>query len=128
MAERMNNHILLQILYYQLNFQLFKEAQLKSIWLDDKEPDLNNKITIGILGIGYLGTYVGNKLSNLGYKVIGFKASKPKQKYPFIVFYKKKDLKKFLNQSDVVACILPSTPKTFHMIDNKFLNDMKERS
>ena len=128
MAERMANHILSQILFYQLNLKFYQRAQQKNKWITKfHQSELNNSLTIGILGVGYLGSFVGKQLQKNGYNVIGFKNSKPKKKYPFSIFYKKNNLKKFLHQSDVVACILPSTPDTYHMINKNFLQKMKKK-
>ena len=128
MAERMANHILSQILFYQLNLKFYQRAQQKNQWITKfQQSELNNSLTIGILGVGYLGSFVGKQLQKNGYNVIGFKNSKPKKKYPFSIFYKKNNLKKFLYQSDVVACILPSTSDTYHMINKNFLQAMKKK-
>jgi len=128
MAERMANHILSQILFYQLNLKFYQRAQQKNKWITKfNQSELNNSLTIGILGVGYLGSFVGKQLQKNGYNVIGFKNSKPKKKYPFSIFYKKNNLKKFLHQSDVVACILPSTSDTYHMINKNFLQAMKKK-
>ena len=129
MAERMANHVLSQILFYQLKLKSFQKAQLKNKWLVKyKEPALNNNITIGILGVGYLGSFVGKQLHQHGYNIIGFKNTKPNTNYPFPVFYKKSSIKKFLRQSDVVACILPSPSDTHHMVNRNFLKEMKKKS
>ena len=128
MAERMANHILSQILFYQLNLKFYQRAQQKNQWITKfQQSELNNSLTIGILGVGYLGSFVGKQLQKNGYNVIGFKNSKPKKKYPFSIFYKKNNLKKFLHQSDVVACILPFTSDTYHMINKNFLQAMKKK-
>jgi len=128
MAERMANHILSQILFYQLNLKFYQRAQQKNKWIKKfHQSELNNSLTIGILGVGYLGSFVGKQLQKNGYNVIGFKNSKPKKKYPFSIFYRKNNLKKFLHQSDVVACILPSTSDTYHMINKNFLQAMKKK-
>ena len=129
LAERMANHVLSQILFYQLKLKSFQEAQLKNKWLiKHEEPSLNNSMIIGILGVGYLGSFVGKQLQQYGYNIIGFKNSKPNIKYPFPVFFKKNSLKKFLRQCDVLICILPSTPETYHMIDGYFLQEMKKKA
>tara|TARA_Y100000741_G_C18182331_1_gene529883 strand:- start:102 stop:1031 length:930 start_codon:yes stop_codon:yes gene_type:complete len=128
MGERMTNYVLSQILSYQLNLNLFKQAQLKKRWLGEREPPLNENITIGILGMGFLGLHVGNKLNKLGYNVIGFKNSKPKNKYPFFIYFKKNDLDKFLKKSDIIVSILPATPQTKNFINKRFLNKMKKES
>ena len=129
MAERMANHVLSQILFYQLNLKSFQEAQSINKWMSKyDEPALNNNMIIGILGVGYLGSFVGKQLQQYGYNIIGFKNSKPNIKYPFPVFFKKNSLKKFLRQCDVLICILPSTPETYHMIDGNFLQEMKKKA
>ncbi len=128
MAERMANHILSQILFYQLNLTFYQRAQQKNKWITKfYQSELNNNLTIGILGVGYLGSFAGKQLQKNGYNVIGFKNSKPNKKYPFSIFYKKNNLKKFLHQSDVVVCILPSTSDTYHMINKNFLQAMKKK-
>ena len=127
MAERMANHILSQILFYQLNLKFYQRAQQKNKWITKfHQSELNNSLTIGILGVGYLGSFVGKQLQKNGYNVIGFKNTKPNTNYPFPVFYKKSNIKKFLRQSDVVACILPSTSDTHHMVNRNFLKEMKK--
>ena len=78
MAERMSNHIISQILQYQLNLKTYMDSQTKHVWEDFKEPVLNSSLSIGILGVGFLGSYVGHNLVNLGYTVYGYKYSKPK--------------------------------------------------
>ena len=128
MAERMSNHIISQILQYQLNLRTYMESQTKHVWEDFKEPVLNSSLTIGILGVGFLGSYVGKNLVKLGYKVQGYKNSKPKKNYPFSVFYQKKDLKQFIKNSDVLVSILPATPNTYNFINRSFLKSMQKKS
>ena len=128
MSERMTNHVLSQILFFQLNLRKFQESQKKKIWHEEIEPILNRDFNIGIYGLGYLGSYVGKKLKSLGYNVSGFKNSKPKKKYSFPVFYNKNNLKKFLHKCDVVVCIIPSTIKNFHIINTTFFQSMKKNA
>ena len=128
MAERMTNHVLSQILYHQLNMKKYFEAQKEKKWLNEIEPILNSKITIGILGLGFLGSFVANKLHKSGYNVLGFKNSKIKKKYLFKVYTHKDNLKKFINKCDVVVNILPSTNDTQNIINKSFLNKMKKNA
>ena len=62
MAERMSYHVHSQILIYQLKLNLFQKAQIKKKWLGEMETLLNNDITVGILGTGFLGSSVGKYL------------------------------------------------------------------
>ena len=62
MRSRMLNHVLSQILIYQLKLNEYNKAQQKNIWLDERLTALNMDLTIGILGLGYLGKFIANKL------------------------------------------------------------------
>jgi len=128
MAERMSNHIISQILQYQLNLKTYMESQTKHVWKDFNIPSLNVSLTIGLLGVGFLGSYVAKTLIRLGYRVQGYKYSKPKKRYPFPVFYKKKDLKKFIKNSDILVSLLPATSNTFNFINKDFFESMQKKT
>ena len=127
MAERMSYHVHSQILTYQLKLYLFQKAQMQKKWLGEQNTKLNKDITIGIAGLGFLGHYVGKYLVNLNYNVIGYKRE-IKKKETNIKIFTQKNLKKFLNLSDIVVCILPDTEKTKNFVNKKFLNLMKKNS
>jgi len=128
MAERMSNHVISQILQYQLDLKTYIESQNKHQWNQLKEPALNSSLTIGILGAGFLGSYVGKILIKLGYKVQGYKYSKPIKELSFPIFYQKKDLINFIKNSDILISLLPGTPKTYNFINRDFLKLMKKRA
>tara|TARA_B100000029_G_scaffold110214_5_gene102005 strand:- start:8148 stop:9077 length:930 start_codon:yes stop_codon:yes gene_type:complete len=127
MAERMSYHVHSQILVYQLKLHLFQKAQIKRKWLGEQETLLNNKITVGILGAGFLGTAVGRYLKKLNYRVIGFKKYPIKIKKYFTIYTKKK-LGIFIKNSDIIVSILPYTEETKNFINEKFLKKMKKKS
>ena len=127
MASRMSYHVHSQILNYQLKLNLFQKAQVKRKWLGEMETLLNKNITVGILGTGFLGTSVGKYLKKLEYQVIGFKKSQPQGITPFPIYTKSK-LEKFIQSSDIIVSILPSTKDTINFIDQKFLKKMKKNS
>ena len=127
MATRMSNHVLSQILYYQLKLTLFQKAQQSKKWLEEKETLLNNEIKVGILGTGFLGTFIGKYLQQLNYKVIGFKNSPGKSKISFPIYAKRK-INNFIKECDIIVSVLPSTSKTNNFINQSFLNKMKKNS
>ena len=129
MGERMSNHIISQILIYQLNLDVYFNAQKEKKWINEFiVPTENKNILIGLLGLGYLGSIVAKKLLKFGYNIQGFKNSSTSAKYPFSVYFKDKDLIKFIKSSDVIVSILPATTKTKNLIDKNFLNRMKKNS
>ena len=127
MRKRMFNHVLSQILYYQLKLQLYQQSQRKKVWLKEQDTFLNSQLTIGILGTGYLGSYIGKQLHRLDYKVLGFKNSSSNLKVPFKVF-RGNAMNKFLGLSDIIISILPSTENTKDIINKNFLKIMKKKS
>ena len=127
MSKRMFNHILSQVLYYQLKLKKFENGKIKKKWLEEEETLLNQQITIGILGAGLLGNEVGKNLKKLNYNIIGYKNSKNNTKIPFEVFTKNQ-IDIFLKKSDIVVSILPATLATNNFIDQTFLKKMKRKS
>jgi len=127
MRSRMLNHVLSQILTYQLKLNEYNKAQQKNIWLDERLTALNMDLTIGILGLGYLGKFIANKLNLLDYNVIGYKNTVSTGKFSIPIYYKK-SLKTFLKLSDIVVSVLPATIETRDLINKSFLNKMKKKS
>ena len=125
MRARMLNHVLSQILNYQLKLNDYSKAQTKKMWLDERHTALNKELTIGVLGLGYIGGFVANKLKLLGYNVIGYKNSINKSNLSIPVYYKN-SIKSFLKLSDIVVSILPATKKTKDLINKSFLKNMKK--
>ena len=41
-------------------------------------------------GVGFIGTIVGNNIFKMGYKIQGYKNSKPKKKFQFPIFFQKR--------------------------------------
>ena len=97
----------------------------KYVDLDDFNSKASDKEIVGLVkGI----SIVAKKLLKFGYNIQGFKNSSTSAKYPFSVYFKDKDLIKFIKSSDVIVSILPATTKTKNLIDKNFLNRMKKKS
>ena len=127
-GERVSNHVLSQILHYQLDLQKYMNSQKKRQWLDDRQAPMNAHLSIGVLGVGFIGTIVGNNLFKMGYKIQGYKNSKPKKKFQFPIFFQKRDLSKFIKKSDIIVSILPDTLRTNNFINKDFFKLMKKKS
>ena len=126
MGERIANYSLAQILNYQLNFKIFQNSQNKKYWSGERTPIDNQNLTVGILGLGFLGSYIAKKLIKLNYNVIAYKKSS--KLFLNIKVYTKKNITKFIKNSDVIVSILPSTPDTDNIINEPFLKKMKKKS
>ena len=126
MGELMYYYVLSQILNFQLRINDYKIAQKHKVWLDEIIPPFNKDLTIGILGLGYLGSIVAKSLSKNNYNVIGYKKNKIK-KEKFKIYYNNQ-LPNFIRSSDILVNILPGTVDTKNFINSKFLSLMKKKS
>ena len=78
-------------------------------------PELD--VTVGVMGVGALGKDVMDKLSYMGFHVVGFGFSeKPNFEYPY---YSKEGLEKFLKEVNVLVCLLPLTPDTENILNTE---------
>ena len=59
--------------FYYIDHGYFNQSKRKRQWLGEQYTKLNPEITVGILGLGFLGKSVANYLMKLKYNVIGFK-------------------------------------------------------
>ena len=127
MRIRMYNHVLSQILIFQLKLKIYDEAQRKKIWVNERYTPLNNELTIGIMGLGYIGNFVALNIKKLGYNVIGFKRNITTNNTPFEIF-NKSSLNKFIKRSDIIVSILPDTKNTKNFVNTNFLKKMNKSS
>ena len=127
MRKRMYNHVLSQVLIFQLKLKIYEEAQRKKIWMNERFTPLNSELTIGIMGLGYIGNFVALNIKKSGYNVIGFKNSVATKNFPYEI-YDSRSLNKFIGKSDVIVSILPATKNTKNFINANFLKKMKESS
>ncbi|MDC0057307.1 NAD(P)-binding domain-containing protein [Alphaproteobacteria bacterium] len=127
MADSISNHVLSQILNYQLKLEHYRQGQKNKVWRNDLDTYLNDQIQVGILGVGVIGTIVGQNLKKLNYNVVGFKNT-PVKKKSFFQIYAKNKLNDFIKSSDIIVSILPSTVNTTNFINKNFLRKMKKKS
>tara|TARA_Y100001970_G_scaffold235342_1_gene294285 strand:+ start:779 stop:1705 length:927 start_codon:yes stop_codon:yes gene_type:complete len=126
MGELMYYYVLSQILNFQVGINEYKNAQSNKLWSKEILPKFNKDLTVGILGLGYLGSIVGKLLARNQYNIIGYKKTKIK-KQKFKMYYGKQ-LSSFIKSSDILINLLPNTKDTINFIDIKFLSLMKKKS
>ena len=108
----MTNYILFAVLYYQRRWDKYiVDRQLKK-WDHDAPPE--EKISIGVLGLGTLGSDAAMKLAHLGFEVNGYSPSH--KDIPSINTYKEGELDAFLAASNVLICTVPYTDKTHGLL------------
>lgn len=119
MAQQMTEYCLYGVLHYQRQMDRYAQQQQERAWtpLDTR---LARDVRVGILGLGELGGKVARDLARLGYRVAGW-SRRSRQIDGVRCLHGEDGLRALLPQTDVLFCVLPSTPETRHLLDAETL-------
>jgi glyoxylate/hydroxypyruvate reductase A len=121
MIAAMTETVLAHVLdWHRLHFR-YRAQQRAKTWQQLPQV-LAGERTIGILGLGELGSVVGQTLYVRGFRVIGW-SRRPKQVTGIECMT---DLYEVLAKSDMVVCLLPMTPQTRNVLNAQAFSQMPE--
>ena len=123
LTARMSEYVVWQVLDHLRHGRLFREQQAKHIWAEPNQPSAAD-ITVGIMGLGVLGTDAAHKLRHLGFNVTGWSRT-PKQVDGVTCHAGNAQLDAFLGASDIVVVLLPLTQDTKGLVNRDMLMKMK---
>jgi glyoxylate/hydroxypyruvate reductase len=107
MVAAMSETVLAHVLDWHRHFWTYRLWQREKKWKQRRQFMAQDR-TVGILGLGELGTDAARKLAALGFKVCGW-SRRPKA---IEGVHCSTDLGQVLSMSDAVVCLLPLTPET----------------
>ncbi|WP_373520173.1 2-hydroxyacid dehydrogenase [Aquiflexum sp.] len=119
----MTNYTLMGILNFHRQIVRYQENQKQQIW-DMTNPEI--EIHVGLLGVGALGGDVVKKLRFMDIAVSGY-GNKPKTDLPYPYYYGDQ-LQKFLDQVNVIVCMLPLTKDTENFLNIDFFKSCTKGS
>jgi len=122
LTTRMSEWVVMQCLLH-LRQHLAYDIQHKArIWEPLNQPEAAD-LTVGVMGMGVLGSDAARKLKVMGFDVIGWsKSGRPVDGVPV---YDADGLDEFLGKSDIVVGLLPLTPETRGMFNTALFARMK---
>ena len=120
MVGAMSESVLAHVLDWHRHHYRYRAQQAERQWRRRKQY-LPSDRTIGILGLGELGSDAARKLRALGFNVAGF-SRRPKQLEGVQSFT---DLHALLKISDAVVCLLPLTAQTRGILNSRTLRLIK---
>jgi glyoxylate/hydroxypyruvate reductase A len=126
LTNRMSEYIVWQVLDHHRLGPKYRMQQANRIWFEDRSQPAAKDVTIGMLGLGVLGTDAALKLKALGFRVTGWSRT-AKDVDGIRTFCGDTGLDAFLGGADIVCCLLPLTPATANMINAGFLAKMTKR-
>jgi len=103
-------------------FDYYKQ-QLNAEWKTG-EPLSKKDVTIGVMGLGKIGKDVAVRLSDNGFRALGW--SKSKKSIDNVTTYSDIDLGTFLSATNILVCLLPLTKETEGILDLKLFKQLKQ--
>jgi glyoxylate/hydroxypyruvate reductase A len=112
MVAAMGETAIAWVLDWHRHFYCYRSFQQQALW-KRRRQFLASDRTVGILGLGELGSTVAAKLLAMGFHVAGW-SRRPKT---LDGVYCSTDIDEVLSRSDAVICLLPLTPHTRGILD-----------
>jgi glyoxylate/hydroxypyruvate reductase A len=123
MVAAMSETVLAHVLDWHRRHNQYRAQQRERRWLRHNQYMAADR-TVGLLGLGELGTDAARKLLALGFNVCGW-SRRPKQVAGVRTFT---DLAAMLPQCDAAICLLPLTAETRGVLNTQFFSLLKSKS
>ena len=123
MARMMSHYVLFAVLRYARDIPLLEAAQRERRW-NYVQPRPAATVTVGILGLGELGSLAASELARQGFAVRGWSRS-PKAIEGVTSMTGAAGLDGVLATSDIVVAMLPLTADTRRLLDRRRLALMR---
>lgn len=122
LAQSMAESVLTWTLYLQRNLPQYHQQQRNNQW--QQLPNINaNNLSVSILGAGELGLASLSLLSRLNYQLNCWTRS-PREIDNVNCYSGQDGLSKMLNSTDILISLLPLTPNTQHLLNEKNLSKL----
>ncbi len=120
-----SEHVLCMLLSFSRAMPYYAEQREQKVWQRlFKERDFFSS-TVGIIGMGNIGTEVAKRVRALGAKVLGIKRH-PETRPEYVdELYGEEGIDHVMEQSDYVVIALPYTPRTKGIINRERIGKMK---
>ncbi len=110
LASDMSEYVIAAIFSYLKHLNIYKTDQFHRIWKPRPYHRISD-FTVGIMGLGALGTVLAKDLIRFGFKTQGW-ANSQKELQGVKTFHGKNEFDVFLSTSQILVCLLPLTVET----------------
>ncbi|PWN05409.1 2-hydroxyacid dehydrogenase [Rhodohalobacter mucosus] len=125
LSDQMSDYILTSVLNLMRHSEYYFRMHRNSEWSPQRSLS-KTEITIGIMGLGKLGVHAASRLRDNGFRVTGW-ARSPKE-LDGVRTYTQNQLEDFLNQTNILVCLLPLTPETNGILNLELFKKLKKPS
>lgn len=126
LTARMTEYVALHVLMHHRQELYLRDSQRVKRWAPKYQWPAA-AITVGVLGLGTLGSDAAEVLVRLGFKVAGWSNS-PKSIGGIECFHGKAQLDAFLHRTDILVSLLPLTPDTRHILNRELFSKLDRSS
>jgi glyoxylate/hydroxypyruvate reductase A len=123
LAMRVTEYVVLHTLRYHRRQPLYEAQQRKRIWHEHPQPAAS-EVAVGVMGLGVIGGEAARVLARIGFKVAGWSATS-KAISDIECFYGADGLDRFLARTEILICLLPSTPGTRGILNRGLFSKLK---
>ncbi len=111
LSQEMAQYVVMHVLLHHRRQRMFDDAQRANQWRQIMLPRRTEDTSVGILGLGEIGTVCAEHLRALGFTMSGW-SRKPKAVAGIKGYAGEDERDAFLAQADILVCLLPLTPDT----------------
>src|SRR5271163_2910438 len=126
LTGRMTEYVVMHVLMHHRQELYLRDSQREKRW-QPKYQWSADALTVGVMGLGTLGSDAAEVLVRLGFKVVGWSNS-PKAIEGVECFHGKAQLDTFLRRVDILVCLLPLTPDTRGILDRELFAKLNRSS
>lgn len=126
LTARMTEYIVLHVLMHHRQELYLRASQREKLWAPKYQWPAA-AISVGIMGLGTLGSNAARALRHLGFRVSGWSRN-PKQRDSVTCFHGNEQLDDFLAGTDILVCLLPLTPETRHILNRQLFATLNRSS
>jgi glyoxylate/hydroxypyruvate reductase A len=124
MVAAMSETVLAHVLDWHRHHYRYRRQKQEGFWRR-YEQYLASDRTVGILGLGQLGTDAAAKLRSLGFNVAGY-SRRAKQLPGCETFSGEKGFEDFLRKTDALVCLVPLTAQTKGILNARVFSLLKK--
>jgi glyoxylate/hydroxypyruvate reductase A len=125
LTMRMSEYVVLHVLMHHRQQRRLDENQRNKVW-DCFATHAASAMTVGIMGLGVMGSDAARKLAMMGFKVVGW--SRSRKTIPGLeCFAGEPEFDSFLERTDILVCLLPHTPQTTAIIDRTVIRKLSRK-
>ena len=123
LVSQMGDYVLAAVLNHVRQFPDYAQYQQQHQW-QPIQPRNIDSVTVGVMGLGQIGSAVATRLSQLGFKVVGW--SRRERSVANVQVFSGQQLSDFLAISEILICLLPLTAETENVLNVDTLGQLPQ--